>query len=134
MVVDTSAIVAMILRERERFVFDDLILRTPTVVMSVVSVVETMIVLVNQRREPEAAKLDETLSELRIDVRGVDGRQGLLARKAFEQYGRGRSPAALNFGDCFAYALAKARDDILLFKGDDFSKTDIVPAWRPVES
>jgi ribonuclease VapC len=134
MVVDTSAIVAMILRERERFVFDDLILRTPTVVMSVVSVVETMIVLVNQRREPEAAKLDETLSELRIDVRGVDGRQGLLARKAFEQYGRGRSPAALNFGDCFAYALAKARDDMLLFKGDDFSKTDIVPAWRPAES
>jgi ribonuclease VapC len=134
MVVDTSAIVAMILREKERFVFDDLILRTPTVVMSVVSVVETMIVLINQRREPEAAKLDETLSELRIDVRGVDGRQGLLAREAFEQYGRGRSPAALNFGDCFVYALAKARDDTLLFKGDDFSKTDIVPAWRPVET
>jgi ribonuclease VapC len=133
MVVDTSAIVAVILREKERFVFDDLILRTPTVVMSVISVVETIIVLMNQRREPEAAKLDETLSELRIDVRGVDGRQGLLARKAFEQYGRGRSPAALNFGDCFVYALAKARDDTLLFKGDDFSKTDIVPAWRPVE-
>src|SRR5580692_2577248 len=99
MVVDTSALAAIILREKERFVFDDLILRTPTVVMSVVSVVETMIVLINQRREPEAAKLDETLSELRIDVRGVDGRQGLLAREAFEQYGRGRSPAALNFGD-----------------------------------
>jgi ribonuclease VapC len=134
MVVDTSAIVAMILREKERFVFDDLILRTPTVVMSIVSVVETMIVLMNQRREPEAARLDETLTELRIDVTGVDGMQGLLARKAFEQYGRERSPAALNFGDCFAYALAKARDDTLLFKGDDFSKTDIVPAWRPVES
>jgi ribonuclease VapC len=134
MVVDTSAIVAMILREKERFIFDDLILRTPTVVMSVVSVVETMIVLMSQRREPEVARLDETLSELRIDVRGVDGKQGLLARKAFEQYGKGRSPAALNFGDCFVYALAKARDDTLLFKGDDFSKTDIVPAWRPAES
>jgi len=131
MVVDTSALVAMILREKERFVFDDLILRTPTVVMSVVSVVETMIVLMSQRREPDAARLDETLSELRIDVRGVDGKQGMLARKAFERYGRGRSPAALNFGDCFAYALAKARDDTLLFKGEDFSRTDIVPAWRP---
>jgi ribonuclease VapC len=131
MVVDTSAIVAMILREKERFIFDDLILRTPTVVMSVVSVVETMIVLMSQRRAPEAARLDETLAELRIDVRGVDVKQGLDARRAFEQYGRGRSPAALNFGDCFAYALAKARDDTLLFKGDDFSKTDIVPAWRP---
>jgi ribonuclease VapC len=131
MVVDTSALVAMILREKERFIFDDLILRTPTVVMSVVSVVETMIVLMSQRREPEAARLDQTLTELRIDVRGVDDKQGMLARKAFEQYGRGRSPAALNFGDCFVYALAKARDDTLLFKGDDFFKTDIVPAWRP---
>lgn len=131
MVVDTSALVAMILREKERFIFDDLILRTPTVVMSVVSVVETMITLMSQRREPEAARLDQTLTELRIDVRGVDGKQGMLARKAFEQYGRGRSPAALNFGDCFVYALAKTRDDTLLFKGDDFFKTDIVPAWRP---
>jgi ribonuclease VapC len=131
MVVDTSALVAMILREKERYIFDDLILRTPTVVMSVVSVVETMIVLMNQRREPDAARLDDTLADLRIDVRGVDGTQGMLARKAFEQYGRGRAPAALNFGDCFAYALAKARDDALLFKGDDFSKTDIVAAWRP---
>jgi ribonuclease VapC len=55
----------------------------------------------------------------------------MLARRAFEQYGRRRAPAALNFGDCFVYALAKARDDTLLFKGDDFLQTDIVPAWRP---
>jgi ribonuclease VapC len=131
MVVDTSALVAMVLREDERFVFEDLVLRSPTVVMSVVSVVETMIVLLNKRREPEAARLDETVEALRIDVRSVDLKQGMLARQAFEQYGRGRGPAALNFGDCFVYALAKARGDILLFKGDDFLKTDIVPAWRP---
>ena len=133
MVVDTSALTAIILCEKERFIFDDLILRTPTVVMSVVSVVETMIVLMSQRREPDAARLDEIIADLRIDVRGVDGKQGILARKAFEQYGRGRSPAALNFGDCFVYALAKAREDSLLFKGDDFAKTDIVPAWRPAD-
>jgi ribonuclease VapC len=131
MVVDTSALIAMILGEDERAVFDDLVLRSPTVVMSVVSVVETMIVLMNKRREPEAARLDETLETLRIDVRGTDLHQGVLARRAFVQYGRGRDSAALNFGDCFSYALAKARDDTLLFKGDDFSKTDIVPAWRP---
>jgi ribonuclease VapC len=89
MVVDTSALAAIILREKERFIFDDLILRTPTAVMSVVSVVETMIVLMNKRLELEAARLDETLAELRIDVRGVDGKQGMLARRAFEQYGRG---------------------------------------------
>lgn len=130
MVVDSSALAAIILREKERFIFEDLILRTPTVVMSVVSVVETMIVLMSQRREPDAARLDATLEAFRIDVRGVDGKQGMLARKAFKQYGRGRAPAALNFGDCFVYALAKVREDSLLFKGDDFSKTDIVPARR----
>lgn len=131
MVVDTSALTAIILREKERFIFDDLILRTPTVVISVVSVVETMIVLMNKRREPDAARLDDILADLRIDVRGADTKQGILARKAFEQYGRGRAAAALNFGDCFVYALAKTRDDTLLFKGDDFLQTDIVPAWRP---
>jgi len=131
MVVDTSALVAMILGADERAVFDDLVLRSPTVVMSVVSVVETMIVLMNKRREPEAARLDETLATLRVDVRGTDPNQGVLARQAFAQYGRGRGLAALNFGDCFAYALAKARDDTLLFKGNDFLNTDIAPAWRP---
>jgi len=131
MVVDSSALIAIVLREKERYIFEDLILHTPTSVMSVVSVVETMIVLLHQRRDPEAAKLDTTISELEIDVRGVDLKQGVLARKAYEQYGRGRSPAGLNFGDCFAYALAKARDDTLLFKGEDFAKTDIAPAWRP---
>ena len=131
MVVDTSALVAMILREGERAIFEDLVLRSPAAVMSVVSVVETMIVLMNKRRGPEAARLDETVEALRIDVRGVDSKQGAYARQAFMQYGRGQASAALNFGDCFAYALAKARDDTLLFKGDDFLKTDIVPAWRP---
>ncbi len=131
MVVDTSALVAMILREDERAIFEDLVLRSSNVVMSAVSVVEAMIVLLNKRREPEAARLDETVEALQIDVHGVDGQQTVFARQAFMQYGRGRAPASLNFGDCFVYALAKARDDTLLFKGDDFSTTDIVPAWRP---
>jgi ribonuclease VapC len=54
-----------------------------------------------------------------------------LAREAHARYGKRGHPAGLNFGDCFTYALGKARDDTLLFKGDDFPKTDIVPAWRP---
>ena len=57
--------------------------------------------------------------------------QGKLARQAFLQYGRGRHPARLNFGDCFSYALAKMRNDRLLFKDDDFSKTDLIPVWQP---
>jgi ribonuclease VapC len=124
MVVDTSALLAIMLNEDERDKFQDLILWSPTVTMSVVSVVETTIAL--------AAKgLEAILAALRIDVRAVDVGQGALARQAFMQYGRGRHPARLNFGDCFSYALAKARNDSLLFKGDDFSETDVVPAWQP---
>jgi ribonuclease VapC len=131
MVVDTSIITAMIVDEPERNLFEDLILRGSTVVISVAAVVEISIVLRHKRRDSDAEKLDELLSKLRIDVRGVDLSLGKLAREAFAQYGKGRHPAALNFGDCFTYALAKARDDVLLFKGDDFARTDIVPAWRP---
>ena len=131
MVVDTSVITAMIVDEPERDLFEDLILRASTVVISVAAVVEISIVLRHKRRDSDAEKLDELLSKLRIDVRGVDLSLGKLAREAFAQYGKGRHPAALNFGDCFTYALAKARDDALLFKGDDFARTDIVAAWRP---
>jgi len=131
MVIDTSALVAIIIGEDERPIFEDLILRTPVVVMSVVSVVEASIALLSKRPTYDAKLLEETISSLRIDVRPVDLNQGSLARTAFLQYGRGRSPARLNFGDCFAYALAKARDDTLLFKGEDFPRTDIVAAWRP---
>jgi ribonuclease VapC len=131
MVIDTSAMVAIIIGEDERPLFEDLIVRTPVAVMSVVSVVETCIALASKRRSYAVERLDESISTLRIDVRPVDERQGQLARAAFLRFGRGRNPAGLNFGDCFSYALAKARDDSLLFKGDDFLLTDIVPAWRP---
>jgi uncharacterized protein with PIN domain len=80
MVVDTSAMVAIIIGEDERLVFEDLILRTPIVVMSVVSVVETCIALAGKRRSYEVERLDQSISTLRIDVRPVDDRQGQLAR------------------------------------------------------
>jgi len=131
MVIDTSALVAVIIGEDERPIFEDLILRTPVVVMSVVSVVEASIALLSKRPDYDAKLLEETISLFRIDVRPVDLNQGSLVRTAFLQYGRGRSPARLNFADCFAYALAKARNDTLLFKGEDFVRTDIVAAWRP---
>jgi ribonuclease VapC len=131
MVVDSSALTAMIVGEGERDIFEDLILRAPTAVISVAAVLETSIVLRNKRRDADADTLDKLLADLRLDVRPVDVSQGSLARDAFAAYGRGRHPAGLNFGDCFTYALAKARGDTLLFKGDDFAKTDIMPAWRP---
>ncbi len=88
-------------------------------------------VLHGKRIGYDIAKIDEMIRDLGIDVRGIDLNQGAIARHAFLSYGKGNGPANLNFGDCFAYALAKARDDTLLFKGDDFIHTDIVPAWRP---
>jgi len=131
MVVDSSALVAIFLREPERLIFEDLILRAPFVVMSAVALLETHIVLTSKRRDFDGAHLDDALLPLRAEVRPFDFRQAALAREAFTRYGRGRHAAGLNFGDCCTYALAKARDDVLLFKGEDFSKTDIVPAWRP---
>lgn len=131
MVIDTSALVAMISDEDEALLFEDLVLRAPVAVMSVASVLETTMVMYGKRADYDVAWLDDMILNLRIDVRNVDLNQGELARQAFLNYGKGRSPAGLNFGDCFAYALAKARNDTLLFKGDDFIHTDIVPAWRP---
>ncbi len=88
-------------------------------------------VMHEKRTGYDVAKIDEVIQNLRIEVRNVDLNQGELARQAFLRFGKRRSSAALNFGDCFSYALAKAREDTLLFKGDDFIHTDIVPAWRP---
>ena len=132
MVVDSSAITAMIVGEPERELFEDFIMRVPTPVISVAAVVEISIVLRNKRRDCRCRRLGRgAFRSCRLDVRAVDASQGKLAREAFAKYGKGRHPAGLNFGDCFTYALAKARDDVLLFKGDDFARTDIVPAWRP---
>ena len=131
MVVDTSALIAIILHEHERILFRDLILRSSPSVISTASLLEATIVLNNKRGDVELKILDEAVSTLGLDIVGVDEQQGRLARQAFLDFGRGRNPAALNFGDCFSYALAKLRNDTLLFKGDDFIHTDIVPAWRP---
>lgn len=82
-------------------------------------------------RHPNLAKaraLDGLLELLGIEMRPVDRTQARVARQAYEDFGRGRHPAALNFGDCFAYALAKVSGDRLLFKGNDFARTDIARA------
>lgn len=131
MVVDTSALIAIILDEDEALLFEDLVLRAPVAVISTASVLETTMALSGRRVGYDMAKIDEMVRDLGLDVRGIDLEQGYLARQAFLKYGKGRNPAGLNFGDCFSYALAKARDDTLLFKGNDFIHTDIVPAWRP---
>ena len=83
-----------------------------------------------RRRDPDPSRVDGLLRTLRVRIAPVSADQGNLALNAFLGFGKGRHSAALNLADCFAYALAKSRNLPLLFKGADFSKTDIVPAWQ----
>ena len=81
-----------------------------------------------RRGDDGARDLDLLLAKLRVDIVAVTASQADIARKAFRRYGRGRHPANLNFGDCFAYALAKDKSAPLLFKGNDFGQTDVMVA------
>jgi ribonuclease VapC len=90
--------------------------------------VEASLVLMRRRTTAATAALDSLIGHLRIQIISVDHHQALLAREAFQRFGKGRHPAALNFGDCFAYALAKQTGEPLLYKGNDFRRTDIAAA------
>jgi ribonuclease VapC len=131
MVVDSSALIAIFRTEPEGPVFLDLIDEAPEAVVSMVTIVETMSVLCGRRVGATRSHVDALILRLGLAAEDVDAFQRELAVDALLAFGRGRHPAGLNFGDCFTYALAKARGDTLLFKGDDFARTDIMPAWRP---
>ena len=125
MVVDTSVIVAILFREAERRTFYDNILDDGSARISAVSYMEAGMVLTSRLGDIAERTLDQTLQALGIAVVPVTAAQAKLALQAFRQYGKGRHPAGLNFGDCFSYALAKSSAEPLLFKGSDFAKTDI---------
>jgi ribonuclease VapC len=125
MVIDTSAIVAILLAEPEDAAFARAIMAAPTRLMSAVSWVECSMVMTGRQGAPGLADLDRMVARARIEVTPVQLLHAQLAREAFDRFGRGRHPAKLNCGDCFAYALAKATGEPLLFKGDDFGRTDI---------
>jgi ribonuclease VapC len=93
--------------------------------MSAAALVETGVVMLNRFGEHGEREVDLFVQRAAIDVIAVTEEHAELARGAYRQYGKGRHPAGLNFGDCFSYALAAALDEPLLFVGDDFSKTDI---------
>jgi ribonuclease VapC len=127
--IDSSALIAILSLEPDAQILLSIIARAPTRVMSAVTLLESSVVLAARKKEAGIWQpFDEFLSEARIEVMPFDEDQARLARAAFLKYGKGRHPAALNFGDCAAYALAKSRNVPLLFKGDDFRKTDIVAA------
>jgi ribonuclease VapC len=128
MVVDTSALLAIFLAEPERKQFLDVITQGDTRCISAANVLETGIVLEARRGEAAGREFDLFLNHAKLEVVPVDSDQIEIARVAWRKYGRGRHAAGLNFGDCFAYALAKVMGEPILFKGDDFTHTDLSPA------
>jgi len=130
MVIDTSALVAILCGEAEAGELEDAIDRDPTRLMSVASVLETAIVLESRYGEAGGRELDLLIGRVPIQVVSVDTEQLEWARIAFRRYGRGRHAASLNYGDCFTYGLAKVTGEPLLYKGSDFARTDLADATR----
>lgn len=128
MVIDTSAVLAVLLDEPERAEFVDKIVHARRRLISACSVLESTLVLEARKGEPAGRELDLFLHRGKIETMAVDEAQLEFARAAWRRYGKGRHPAGLNFGDLFAYALARASGEDLLFKGDDFAKTDVTAA------
>ncbi|MGH9077873.1 MAG: type II toxin-antitoxin system VapC family toxin [Acidimicrobiales bacterium] len=125
MVLDTSALVAILLHEPERDAFLDAVAAAPTRLVSAATLVEASVVLERRRGDHAGRELDLLVHRAGIRVVAVDGDQAELARGAWRRYGKSRHPAALNYGDLFSYALARATGEPLLYKGDDFAKTDL---------
>ncbi|HVA62471.1 MAG TPA: type II toxin-antitoxin system VapC family toxin [Terriglobales bacterium] len=129
MVLDTSALLAILLREPEAELFARLIEEDPTRLLSAANYLETAMVI-ETRRGPEGGRdLDLLLHRTRAEVVALTLEQAELARAAWRRYGKGRHPAGLNFGDCMAYALAQHSGERLLAKGADFARTDVARAW-----
>jgi ribonuclease VapC len=125
MVIDTSALVAMLNDEPEAERFEAAVEADRVRLLSTASYLETAIVIETRFGEPGGRELDLSLHPGTVDLVAVDADQAENARVALREYGKGRHRAALNYCDCFAYALAKVSNEPLLFKGDDFTHTDI---------
>jgi ribonuclease VapC len=125
MVIDTSAVIACLFDEPERGALVDAIEADPVRLISVVGVVEASLVLLGRKRAAGLSDLAAFLDDGEITRVPVDVRQAETAVEVLRRFGRGRHPAALNIGDCFAYAMAKTTGEPLLFKGGDFARTDI---------
>ena len=126
MVLDTSAILAVLLNEPDADAFRRAIEADSVRLLSAANLVETAIVIEARVGEAGGRELDLLVQKAAIEVVAVDAGQADLARHAYRQFGKGRHAAGLNYGDCFAYALSLSAGEPLLFKGDDFSKTDVI--------
>ena len=125
MVVDTSALLAILQNEPERRSFNEAIEAASTRLVSAATYVECSMILESRFGAEAVRDLDHLIARAQIAITPVDAEQARTARDAFRKYGKGRHRAALNFGDCFSYALSRTVDQPLLFKGSDFPHTDI---------
>jgi ribonuclease VapC len=125
MVIDSSALVAMLNDEADAPRLEAAVEADPVRLMSTASYLEAAIVIETRFGEPGGRELDLWLHRAGVDLVAVDAAQAEAARTAYRRYGKGRHRAGLNYSDCFAYALAKISGQPLLFKGNDFAHTDI---------
>lgn len=125
MVLDTSALVAILIAEPERRAFIDAIEAAETRLISATTFVEVSIVMEARHGAEGVRHVDEFIDRAGIEIVAVDQEQAREARRAWSRFGKGKHAARLNFGDCFAYALAIIAGEELLFKGDDFRQTDV---------
>ena len=131
MIVDTSSLVAILRDEPDAAAHAGAIEAARVRRVSAANYLEAAIVIDGSRDPVASRRFDELCREAQITIEPVTEAQARIARDAYRDFGRGSGhPASLNFGDCFAYALAKATGEPLLFKGDDFGQTDITPALR----
>jgi ribonuclease VapC len=129
MIIDTSALMAILRDEPEAKICALAIDKTTKRRLSAANFVETALVIDGSRDPVASRRFDDLVKEAQIIIEPVTEVQARIAREAYRDFGRASGhPAKLNFGDCFAYALARATSEPLLFKGDDFVHTDIVPA------
>jgi ribonuclease VapC len=125
MVIDTSALLAILNNEPAAVAFEAAVETDPSRLMSVGTYLETATVVESRKGEAGGGELDLWLHRAEVELVPVDVEHADLARSAYRRYGKGRHPAGLNYGDCFAYALANSSAEPLLFKGEDFSHTEL---------
>ncbi len=128
MIVDTSALVAIITGESDAELLLDKLSLADEVAVSAATLTEALIVLAARAGRDACADVRSLLADLRADVVPLDENQALRAAEAWERFGRGRHPAKLNLGDCYSYALAVSTGRPLLYKGNDFTQTDVTRA------
>lgn len=125
MIVDSSAVLAVLYRELDAAHYETMIATAANCRMSVANVLEASIVLEGRGGEAASHELDAFLADSVIELVPVTIEHMEAARRAWRRFGKGNHPAALNYGDCFAYALADVTGEPLLFKGEDFARTDV---------